>query len=191
MGHSFLGNYWTPPLFIFQWDHYISMGAGIQKCWIFFKSYLKWRKLTIKLLKAYHEFHETCHSVAFYFMKKKTPNDDVTLQFQGQFTPKMKANPIPRLLSSLVWIDHYNQCNGMTSFMEFMLCNREKSYSQHGPYLLKITFFQVDYDAGDDWLVSQTLSTQNVEPGFFNDWFAGHLNYQIEHQWVFLWFLHV
>ena len=38
----------------------------------------------------------------------------------GQFTPKMKANAVSRLLSSLVWIDPYNECNGMTSFMEFM-----------------------------------------------------------------------
>ena len=38
----------------------------------------------------------------------------------GQFTPKMNANAIPRLLSSLVWIDQYNDCNGMTSFMESM-----------------------------------------------------------------------
>ena len=51
----------------------------------------------------------------------------------GQFTPKMKANAEPRLLSSLVWIDscvevsqhrlesffHEIKCNGMTSFMEF------------------------------------------------------------------------
>ena len=52
---------------------------------------------------------------------KKTPNDAVTPQRQSQFTPKMKENAVPRLLSSLVWIDHYNECNGMTSFMEFML----------------------------------------------------------------------
>ena len=32
----------------------------------------------------------------------------------------MKANAVPRLLSSLVWIDQYNECNRMTSFMEFM-----------------------------------------------------------------------
>ena len=51
---------------------------------------------------------------------KKTPNDAVTQQCQSQFTPKMKANAVPRLLSSLVWIDQYNECNGMTSFMEFM-----------------------------------------------------------------------
>ena len=37
------------------------------------------------------EFHETCHSV--------------TSHCTGQFTPKMKANAEPRLLSSLVWID--------------------------------------------------------------------------------------
>ena len=35
-----------------------------------------------------HEFHETCYSV--------------TSHCTGQFTPKMKANAEPRLLSSLV-----------------------------------------------------------------------------------------
>ena len=38
-----------------------------------------------------HEFLETCNSV--------------TSHCTGQFTPKMKANAEPRLLSSLVWID--------------------------------------------------------------------------------------
>ena len=38
-----------------------------------------------------HKFHENCHSV--------------TSHCTGQFTPKMKANAEPRLLSSLVWID--------------------------------------------------------------------------------------
>ena len=36
---------------------------------------------------------------------KKTPNDAVTPQRQSQFTPKMKANALLRLVSSLVWID--------------------------------------------------------------------------------------
>ena len=53
--------------------------------------------------------------------EKKTPNDAVTPQRQSRFTPKMKANAVPRLLSSLVWIDQYNECNGMTSFIESML----------------------------------------------------------------------
>ena len=51
---------------------------------------------------------------------KKTPTDAVTPQHQSQFTPKMKANAVPRLLSSLVWIDQYNECNGMIGFIEFM-----------------------------------------------------------------------
>ena len=75
----------------------------------------------------YHELYETCHSVTFYFMKK-TPNSAVTPQRQSQFTPKMKANAVPLLLSSLVWIDQYNECNGMKSFMEFMeyeFCQRD------------------------------------------------------------------
>ena len=42
--------------------------------------------------------------IPLYFISwKKTPNDAVTPQRQSQFTPKKKA--VPRLLSSLVWID--------------------------------------------------------------------------------------
>ena len=37
----------------------------------------------------------------------------------GQFTPKMKANAKPHLLSSLVWIDHYNECNRLTTLIIF------------------------------------------------------------------------
>ena len=65
-----------------------------------------------------------------YISWKKTPNDAVTPQRQSQFTPKMIANAVPRLLSSLVWIDRYKECNGMTSFMEFMLCLTERMISE-------------------------------------------------------------
>ena len=75
----------------------------------------------MKVKEYEHEFYETCHSVTFHCT--------------GQFTPKMKANANPRLLSSLVWIDsgvvvsqhrlesffHEIRCSGMTSFMEFMI----------------------------------------------------------------------
>ena len=61
------------------------------------------------------------HVITLHFISwKKTPNDAVTQKRQSQFTPKMKANAVPRLLSSLVWIDHYNECNGITRFMEFL-----------------------------------------------------------------------
>ena len=60
--------------------------------------------------------------IPFHFISwKKTPNDAVTPQRQSQFTPKMKANAVPRWLSSLVWTDQDNECNGITSFMEFMI----------------------------------------------------------------------
>nr|WAY16336.1 front-end fatty acid desaturase group B iso2 [Platynereis dumerilii] len=39
----------------------------------------------------------------------------------------------------------------------------------------------IDSDQEHDWLKAQTLTTCNVQPGIFNDWFTGHLNYQIEH----------
>ncbi|CAD5124890.1 DgyrCDS13142 [Dimorphilus gyrociliatus] len=39
----------------------------------------------------------------------------------------------------------------------------------------------VNYDQDDDWVTGQLKSTCNVEPSLFNDWFSGHLNFQIEH----------
>ena len=56
--------------------------------------------LAARVCSTAHEFHET-YSVTFIVL--------------CQFTPKMKANAVPRLLSTLVWIDQYNECNGMTS----------------------------------------------------------------------------
>ena len=35
---------------------------------------------------------------------------------------RWKQTAVLRLLSSLVWIDQYNECNRMTSFMGFMTC---------------------------------------------------------------------
>eukprot|EP01116_Phalansterium_solitarium_P012788 TRINITY_DN2938_c0_g1_i2.p1 TRINITY_DN2938_c0_g1~~TRINITY_DN2938_c0_g1_i2.p1 ORF type:complete len:429 (-),score=104.58 TRINITY_DN2938_c0_g1_i2:311-1597(-) len=39
----------------------------------------------------------------------------------------------------------------------------------------------MDVDEKQTWVESQLVSTQNMSPGLFNDWFTGHLNYQIEH----------
>jgi len=39
----------------------------------------------------------------------------------------------------------------------------------------------IDFDHKMDWPTLQNLTTCNVEPGWFNDWFSGHLNYQVEH----------
>jgi len=38
-----------------------------------------------------------------------------------------------------------------------------------------------DYHKGHHWFESQVRSTCNVEESRFNDWFTGHLNFQIEH----------
>jgi len=39
----------------------------------------------------------------------------------------------------------------------------------------------IDFDFSTDWPTLQNLATCNVEGSWFNDWFTGHLNYQIEH----------
>ncbi|KAL2093773.1 hypothetical protein ACEWY4_011085 [Coilia grayii] len=39
----------------------------------------------------------------------------------------------------------------------------------------------IDHEKHDDWLTMQLKATCNVEQSLFNDWFSGHLNFQIEH----------
>lgn len=36
-------------------------------------------------------------------------------------------------------------------------------------------------DERQDWVTMQMSATQNVDPGYFNDWVTGSMNYQIEH----------
>nr|KAG5714734.1 hypothetical protein BaRGS_000222 [Batillaria attramentaria] len=40
---------------------------------------------------------------------------------------------------------------------------------------------QVKVDEAEPWMKLQMHATCNVERSFFNDWFTGHLNFQIEH----------
>lgn len=39
----------------------------------------------------------------------------------------------------------------------------------------------INYDENKEWLSTQLQATCNVDQSFFNDWFSGHLNFQIEH----------
>ena len=41
---------------------------------------------------------------------------------------------------------------------------------------------EIDTDRKKDWVSMQLAGTCDVEQSWFNDWFTGHLNYQIEHQ---------
>ena len=66
-----------------------------------------------------HEFHEIHHSVTFYFMKNKDSKRCMKKRLQ---TMPRHHNAELHLLSSLVWIDQYNECNGKTSFMKFRCC---------------------------------------------------------------------
>ncbi|XP_043923380.1 acyl-CoA (8-3)-desaturase [Protopterus annectens] len=40
---------------------------------------------------------------------------------------------------------------------------------------------EIDRDKNKDWLTMQLAATCNVDQSLFNDWFTGHLNFQIEH----------
>nr|WMZ00125.1 fatty acid desaturase 2 [Plecoglossus altivelis] len=39
----------------------------------------------------------------------------------------------------------------------------------------------IEYENHQEWLAMQLSSTCNIEQSAFNDWFSGHLNFQIEH----------
>ncbi|XP_077175106.1 acyl-CoA (8-3)-desaturase-like [Paroedura picta] len=39
----------------------------------------------------------------------------------------------------------------------------------------------IDYDRNLDWVSAQLAATCNVDQSMFNDWYTGHLNFQIEH----------
>ena len=54
--------------------------------------------------------------------KEKIPKQCCDTTMPESILTKDESNAVPHLLSSLVWIDQYNECNGMKSFMEFMLC---------------------------------------------------------------------
>ncbi|NXH36420.1 FADS1 desaturase, partial [Myiagra hebetior] len=62
----------------------------------------------------------------------------------------------------------------------------------HLPRYLESTWFiwvsqmnhipmDIDYDKNEDWVSTQLHATCNVNQSVFNDWFTGHLNFQIEH----------
>ncbi|XP_036068244.1 fatty acid desaturase 2 [Oryzias melastigma] len=40
---------------------------------------------------------------------------------------------------------------------------------------------EIENEKHQDWVTMQLQSTCNIEQSFFNDWFSGHLNFQIEH----------
>ena len=42
----------------------------------------------------------------------------------------------------------------------------------------------IEDDSHLDWVRLQVKGTCNITPSVFMDWFTGHLNYQIEHQYV-------
>ena len=88
---------------------------------IFFALSMKMGNVSFYGAQCYHAWIPWNLSFLYIlFQEGKIPKDAVTPQHQSQFTPKMKANAVPRLLSSLVWIDQYNECYDMTSFMEFV-----------------------------------------------------------------------
>lgn len=47
-----------------------------------------------------------------------------------------------------------------------------------------IPTMNIEWDRELSWFRSQLETTCNYHPNWFNDWFTGHNNFQIEHQWA-------
>uniref|UniRef100_A0A8D2P7L3 Cytochrome b5 heme-binding domain-containing protein n=1 Tax=Zosterops lateralis melanops TaxID=1220523 RepID=A0A8D2P7L3_ZOSLA len=75
---------------------------------------------------------------------------------------------------------------------KYFICEDDKSFCVYLPRYLESTWFiwvtqmnhipmDIDYDKNEDWVSTQLHATCNVNQSVFNDWFTGHLNFQIEH----------
>jgi fatty acid desaturase len=68
------------------------------------------------------------------------------------------------------------------------------SISSYSIYFLLVVVTQSNHvvmdvshdDVKSSWFRMQLKATCNIEKSNFNDWFTGHLNFQIEHQYVYL-----
>ena len=98
------------------WQKFLTQNCRDHNCWGH-KLLMKSTKLVIPLdfiswVNSFSDISRKCilPDMIGAVNWKKTPNNGVTPQRLSQFTPKMKANAVSRLLSSLVWIDLYNEC---------------------------------------------------------------------------------
>uniref|UniRef100_A0A8D0B8C4 Cytochrome b5 heme-binding domain-containing protein n=1 Tax=Salvator merianae TaxID=96440 RepID=A0A8D0B8C4_SALMN len=84
---------------------------------------------------------------------------------------------------------HFTMCFGAFSYFEsehciFMfLCLHRLLESTWFLWVSQMNHIpmNIDYDKNLDWVSAQLAATCNVDQSLFNDWFTGHLNFQIEH----------
>ncbi|XP_048341074.1 acyl-CoA (8-3)-desaturase-like [Sphaerodactylus townsendi] len=71
---------------------------------------------------------------------------------------------------------------GFKSFMAFYFLSRflESNWFLWVSQMNHIPM-NIDYDKNLDWVSGQLTATCNVDQSLFNDWYTGHLNFQIEH----------
>uniref|UniRef100_A0A8C3JVX9 Cytochrome b5 heme-binding domain-containing protein n=4 Tax=Neoaves TaxID=3078114 RepID=A0A8C3JVX9_9CHAR len=87
---------------------------------------------------------------------------------------------------------HYQHKYFICEYPHFLAVLYDKCFCVYLPRYLESTWFiwvsqmnhipmDIDYDKNKDWVSTQLHATCNVNQSFFNDWFTGHLNFQIEH----------
>ncbi|KAL7992017.1 hypothetical protein Chor_016273 [Crotalus horridus] len=71
---------------------------------------------------------------------------------------------------------------GFKSFMVYLWLARYLEYAWFA-WVSQMNHIpmNIDYDQNLDWFSAQLTATCNVDQSLFNDWYTGHLNFQIEH----------
>uniref|UniRef100_A0A8B9IYP3 Cytochrome b5 heme-binding domain-containing protein n=1 Tax=Amazona collaria TaxID=241587 RepID=A0A8B9IYP3_9PSIT len=92
-------------------------------------------------------------------------------QTQGNSPVKNALYPPPRSF----FIVTYRSC--------YLLMDERMMESSWFVWVSQMNHIPMDiyYDKNLDWMSTQLQATCNVEQSLFNDWFTGHLNFQIEH----------
>ncbi|NXG78036.1 FADS2 desaturase, partial [Baryphthengus martii] len=118
------------------------------------------------------------------------PDPNTFMPFgQGWALPECLRLPSPRLPGNLLALLSTVHASPVSAHR---YSQRGKLSGQYADWFLESHWFvwvtqmnhipmEIDSEKHRDWLSSQMAATCNIEQSFFNDWFTGHLNFQIEH----------
>ena len=74
--------------------------------------------------------------------------------------------------------------NHVKSWLVFVSCRFIESHWFVWATQMSHLPMDIIHEEDEDWVTMQLRATCNVKSSWFNDWWSGHLNFQIEHQLV-------
>ncbi|XP_064169835.1 acyl-CoA 6-desaturase [Anguilla rostrata] len=124
------------------------------------------------------------HQHQYFFLSESQIQTQVQMQISSQVSTI--CVPVQDLVWSMSYYLRYFTCYtpfygvfgavALISFVRFLESHWFVWVTQmnHIP-------MEIDHEKHEDWLTMQLKATCNIEQSLFNDWFSGHLNFQIEH----------